>query len=45
MYPSAGVGARLGAFNIDAAIFGRELGLEPGTRPQLNLAISLEFFK
>ena len=45
MYPSAGVGARLGAFNIDAAIFGRELGLEPGTRPQLNLAFSLEFFK
>ncbi len=45
MYPSAGVGARLGVFNLDAAIFGRELGLEPGTRPQLNLAISLEFFK
>ena len=45
MYPSAGVGARLGAFNLDAAIFGRELGLEPGSRPQLNLAFSLEFFK
>ncbi len=45
MYPSAGIGARFGAFNLDAAIFGRELGLEPGTRPQLNLAISLEFFK
>ena len=45
MYPSAGIGARFGAFNLDAAIFGRELGLEPGTRPQLNLAISLEFFQ
>lgn len=45
MYPSAGIGARFGAFNLDAAIFGRELGLEPGTRPQLNLAFSLEFFK
>jgi hypothetical protein len=45
MYPSAGIGARFGAFNLDAAIFGRELGLEPGTRPQLNLALSLEFFK
>lgn len=45
MYPSAGIGARFGAFNLDAAIFGRELGLEPGTRSQLNLAFSLEFFK
>ena len=45
MYPSAGIGARFGAFNLDAAIFGRELGLEPGSRPQLNLAFSLEFFK
>ena len=45
MYPTAGIGARLGAFNLDLAIFGRELGLEPGSRPQLNLALSLEFFK
>lgn len=45
MYPSAGLGARFGAFNLDLAIFGRELGLEPGSRPQLNLALSLEFFK
>lgn len=45
MYPSMGIGAKFGSFNLDFAIFGRELGLEPGARPQLNLSLSLEFLK
>lgn len=45
MYPAAGVGIRLGAFNIDASIYGQELGYEPGSRPQLNTAFSIGFYK
>lgn len=45
MYPAAGIGIRLGAFNIDASIFGQELGSEPGSRPQLNTAFSIGFYK
>jgi len=45
MYPAAGIGVRIGAFNIDASIYGQELGLEPGSRPQLNTAFSIGFYK
>ena len=45
MYPAAGVGIRLGTFNIDASIYGQELGREPGNRPQLNTAFSIGFYK
>lgn len=45
MYPAAGIGIRLGAFNIDASIYGQELGREPGSRPQLNTAFSIGFYK
>ena len=45
MYPAAGIGIRLGAFNIDASIYGQELGYEPGARPQLNTAFSIGFYK
>lgn len=44
-YLAAGFGVRLGAFNIDAAVYGSELGLEPGDRPQLNTSISVAFRK
>lgn len=44
-YLAAGVGVRLGSFNIDAAVYGSELGLEPGDRPQLNTSISIAFRK
>lgn len=42
-YLAAGCGIRLAAFNIDAAVFGSELGLEPGAKPQLNAALSISF--
>lgn len=45
MYPAAGIGIRIGAFNIDASIYGQELGREPGSRPQLNTAFSIGFYK
>jgi len=44
-YISAGVGLRLLAINIDFAVFGSELGLEPGARPQLNTALSISIKK
>ena len=44
-YLSAGCGIRLGSFHVDAAIFGSELGLEPGTKPQLNASVSVSFHK
>lgn len=44
-YVSAGVGLRLLAINIDFAVFGSELGLEPGARPQLNTALSISIKK
>ena len=43
MYPSAGVGFKFGNFNIDFAIYGRELGLEPGSCPCLNSSIFIGF--
>lgn len=44
-YLAAGCGIRLAAFHIDAAVFGSELGLEPGSKPQLNTALSISFHK
>lgn len=44
-YVSAGVGLRLLAINVDFAVFGSELGLEPGARPQLNTALSISIKK
>lgn len=44
-YLSSGLGLDLTFFTIDFAMYGRELGLEPGKRPLLNmeLAISMEY--
>ena len=44
-YLAAGCGIRLAAFHIDAAVFGSELGLEPGAKPQLNAALSISFHR
>ena len=44
-YLAAGFGLRLGSFNIETAVYGSELGLEPGDRPQLNTSISVSFKK
>lgn len=44
-YLSAGCGLKFGAFHIDAALFGSELGLEPGSKPNLNAALSISFHK
>ncbi len=41
MYPAAGVGLYLGGFRIDYSIYGKELGLEPGYNPQLNMGLSM----
>lgn len=40
-YLNAGVGVRLLGLHIDASIYGKELGTEPGATPQLNCAISI----
>lgn len=40
-YPSAGLGLNLGKLKIDAAVYGRELGLEPGSNPQLNASFAM----
>ena len=40
----AGMGFDLGGTRVSATAFGRELGLEPGSRPIYNLLISFEFF-
>jgi hypothetical protein len=40
-YPSAGLGLKLGKLKIDAAVYGRELGLEPGANPQLNATLGI----
>lgn len=42
-YPSAGVGLDLSIVNLDVSIFGSELGLQPGSVPQYNMALSLSF--
>ena len=42
MYPAAGVGLHLGKkFKTDFSVFGKELGLEPGSNPQLNAGFSM----
>lgn len=43
MLPSAGIGLKLGTFNIDMSLYGRELGLEPGSSPCLNGAVFIGF--
>ena len=40
---NAGVGLDLSALRVDLAVFGTELGLDPGDRPTYNLLASLEF--
>jgi hypothetical protein len=42
-YLSTGIGLDLTVFQIDAAMYGSELGLEPGKRPLLNMVLSLSF--
>ena len=42
-YLTAGVGLDLAIFKIDFAMYGKELGLEPGKRPCLNMAFGLSF--
>ncbi len=41
MYLNAGVGLRFGKTAIEFAMYGKELGLEPGSLPQLNAALSI----
>ena len=41
MYPAAGIGLNLGKFKMDFSVFGKELGLEPGFNPQLNVGFSM----
>lgn len=42
-YLSTGLGLDLTYFQIDFAMFGKELGLDPGKRPVLNIALALAF--
>jgi hypothetical protein len=41
--PAAGFGIDLAAFKFSLAMFGRELGIEPGARPLFNLLVALDF--
>ena len=42
MYPAAGIGLNLGKkFKTDFSVFGKELGFEPGSNPQLNVGFSM----
>ena len=40
-YLSAGVGLQVDKLHIDYAIYGTELGIEPGAVPTLNMALAL----
>lgn len=40
-YLTTGIGLILNNFHIDFAIFCKELGFEPGSRPELNIALSV----
>jgi hypothetical protein len=42
-YLTAGAGLDLTIFKLDFAMYGSELGLEPGKRPCLNMALGLSF--
>lgn len=42
-YPSTGIGIDLGICSVDFAMYGRELGIEPGEKPVLNLDLSFSF--
>lgn len=39
MYPAAGIGLAFGKFKIDLSMYGKELGLEPGSSPCLNAGL------
>jgi len=41
--PAAGFGVDLAAFKFSLAMFGKELGIEPGARPLFNLLVALDF--
>jgi len=41
--PSAGFGIALSAFSFSLAMFGEELGIEPGARPVYNVLVALDF--
>ena len=41
MYPALGLGLNLGKFKMDFSAYGKELGLEPGYAPQLNMGFSM----
>lgn len=41
--PAAGFGIDLSAFSFSLAMFGTELGIEPGARPAFNLLVALDF--
>lgn len=43
MYPAAGLGLSISNFKLDFAIYGSELGLEPGSTPCLNSSIFIGF--
>jgi hypothetical protein len=42
-YPNMGVSLDLVALRLDLAVWGSELGLEPGSRPSFNMMTALEF--
>lgn len=41
--PAAGVGFEFGLFQLDLSMYGRELGLEPGSRPSFNMDLAMSF--
>lgn len=43
MLPACGLGFKLGTFNIDMAVYGKELGLEPGSSPVMNGSVFIGF--
>lgn len=45
MYWHTGVGVNIKMFKIDFALFGRELGGEPGSSSQFNMALSFRFIQ
>lgn len=42
-YLNAGIGIKLLAMHIDFSAYGKELGMEPGSTPQMNCALSIGF--